>query len=360
MKIKIITLHSIYNPGSVFQAFSLQEFLRGNHYNASIIDYRPIYSRIGKNKIKGILRKILCFRNEKRLKEKYESFIQEKMILTNRCYQTYGDLEKRAPKADVYLAGSDQLWNMDYDCGRDNAYYLGFVRQGAKISYATSIGKKEVPKTEMDAVASKIRDFHMVSVREKSSSEILSRRLHREVSWVCDPVFLLPARVYEDMSRRIRKEKYIVIYLSAGSELLYEIVKDIKARTGYRVILMGGNVTRCECEEHIKDLGPYDFLSLIRHAEIVISSSFHATAFSHIFHRKFGVILPEKNGERIESLLNLSALGSHIICKKEDIPIVYEEIDYELVDEKLGVFIENSKRKLIHTLEELQKSQGAV
>ena len=42
---------------------------------------------------------------------------------------------------------------------------------------------------------------------------------------------------------------------------------------------------------------------LLENADIIISSSFHATAFSHIFHKKFGVILPNNNGERLESFL---------------------------------------------------------
>lgn len=351
MKLKIITLHSIYNPGSTFQALGLQNFLIESGYETKIIDYRPYYSTIGKNKIKGIARKIIYYKNEKKLKHKYETFIKNNMLLTNKRYRNYSALKKMPPQADCFIAGSDQLWNLDYDCGNDSAYYLQFVKEGKKISYATSLGKKQIPTNELKFIQSRISDFQMVSVREKSSSDILSEKMGKNVFWVCDPVFLLRKEFYDKMTKRPFGDKYVVIYLSVESDLLNSIVSDIKERKGYKVVLMGGNVTRCECDYHVKDLGPIDFLSLIKYAEIVISSSFHATAFSHIFHKKFGAILPEGNGERIESLVKLSGLTDHIINCEKDIQNIYSEIEYENVDCRMNSFVEKSKKILINAIE---------
>lgn len=351
MKLKMITLHSIYNPGSVLQALGLQNFLVKNGYETEIIDYRPYYSTIGKNKIKGIARKIIYYKNEKNMQDKYEAFIKNNMLLTNKKYRTYKALMKSSLQADYFIAGSDQLWNLDYDCGRDPSYYLQFVKKGRKLSYATSLGKKEISDAELNAISSKIKDFQMISVREESSSNILSEKMQRTVFWVCDPVFLLNQDYYEKMTKKPLIDKYVVIYLSAESKLLNSVVSDIKKKTGYKIVLMGGNVTRCECDYHIKDIGPIDFLSLIKYAEMVISSSFHATAFSHIFHKKFGAILPSGNGERIESLVNLSGLTNRIINCERDIPNIYTDIDYESVDYKINLFVENSKEILIKALE---------
>lgn len=350
MKVKIITLHSIYNPGSVFQAFGLQEFLRSNKFDAQIIDYRPGYSTIGKNKIKGLLRKLLFYRTESSIKKKYEEFIQQRMFLTDKRYRTHNDLQLQTPIADIYMTGSDQLWNMDYDCGRDDVYYLGFVENGKKIAYSTSIGKRNIPQEELNTISSKISDFSVLAVREKSTSELLSEVLQRDVHWVCDPVFLLSSKIYEEMSPRIVKEKYVVVYLSAESTLLDNVIKYVKEKTDFNVILLGGNRTRCQCDKHVKDLGPYEFLSYLRHAELIVSSSFHATAFSHIFHKKFVAILPKTNGERIESLLELSELTERIICTEENIPVMFNEIDFDLVDKKLENFIEKSKELLLQSL----------
>ena len=93
-----------------------------------------------------------------------------------------------------------------------------------------------------------------------------------------------------------------------------------------------------------------DVISLIENAEVVISSSFHATAFSHIFHKKFGVILPNNNGERLQSLLELSGLKERIIEKESDINRIYKAINYEDIDIIIGEFINKSKELLIKAL----------
>jgi len=350
MKLKIITLHSIYNPGSAWQAYSLQEFLAKNGHDVEIIDYRPYYSTIGKNKLKGVIRKVLFFKNEKKLKEKYESFINSYIFLTSKRYKSFSALSEANLEADVFISGSDQLWNMDYDCGNDESYYLAFTKNKRKIAYATSIGKKKIPEEELKTIVNKITGFEMISVREKSTSEILSAKMNRNVHWVCDPVFLLDVDTYKNMTKPLISESYAVVYLSAESSLLDSIVQNIKETLGCKIVLMGGNRSRCECDIHIKDLGPIDFISLIENAEIVISSSFHATAFSHIFHKKFGVILPSNNGERLESLLELSGLSNRIIEKESDINRIYKEINYADIDIAIDEFVNKSKVLLLNLL----------
>lgn len=349
MKLKMISLHSIYNPGSSWQTYGLQKFLMQSGFSIEIIDYRPYYSTIGKNKLKGILRKILFFRNERKLKDKYESFINEYMQLTAKRYNSYSDLQNSNLDADVFISGSDQLWNMDYDCGNDESYYLTFT-DGRKISYATSVGKNPISQRELDEITGRISTFDMISVREKSTSEILAKVLKRKVNWVCDPVFLLSADEYKKVIKKPLSEEYAIIYLSEESALLNDIVKNLKETLCCKIVLLGGNRVRCKCDVHIKDLGPLDFISYIENAEMVISSSFHATAFSHIFHKKFGVILPKKNGERMLSLLSLSNLTDRIIACDEDIIKIYSEIDYAEVDKKLEGFVSYSKKVLLNAL----------
>ncbi len=348
--INLITLHDICNPGSIFQAYALNKFINDAGYECQIIDYVPPYSFIGKKKIKGIVKTILFGKNNLVVKNKYRDFMKNNMFLTTEKYTDYAKLEKETPKAELYIAGSDQLWNRDYDCGNDEAYYLSFVEDSPKISYATSLGKKDVPKGDLEFISNRVKDFTHISVREQSSCGLLTPLVGKDVKWVCDPVFLLDKTDYIKNVKRVVEDKYIVIYLSAGTELLEKIIKNIKNKTGYKVILLGGNITRCSCDVHVKDMGPEDFISLIYHSEAVLSSSFHATAFAHILHKKFGVILPEKNGERIESLLSISKLENHIIRDSEDYITLLEEIDYIKVDERIIPFVEQSKEFLLSAI----------
>ena len=119
--INIITLHDICNPGSVFQAYGLNKFLLDSGYDCEIIDYVPPYSHIGKNKLKGIIKNIIFGKNNRVIKTKYRAFMDKNMRLTKKRYNSYSALCEHTPAADLYISGSDQLWNRDYDCGRDEA-----------------------------------------------------------------------------------------------------------------------------------------------------------------------------------------------------------------------------------------------
>ncbi len=345
--INIITLHSIPNPGSVLQAYALQQFLFENGYNNEIVDYRPLYSILGKSKIKGIMREFLFRKNQKSLLSKYNTFIENNMKLTHNTYNNFKSLVDNPPIADKYLTGSDQLWNLSYNSGKDDAYFLKFINSNNKYAFATSVGKSSIPVDELNTILKNINTFKSISTREKSTSEILSKKLSRNIEWVCDPVFLLDKNKYMDMIKPVDFKDYVVIYLSKSSNFLNSIVEKIKKEYGYKIILLGGNITRCSCDLHVKDLGPYDFLSYLYNAKLVISSSFHATAFSHIFHKEFIAILPEGNSERIESLLQLTGMENRIIRNIDELSCLRDKIDFNIVDQKLCGFINNSKQFLI-------------
>lgn len=343
MKIKIITIHAMHNPGSVLQAYALQEYLK-NNYEVKIIDYRPNYFYDEGSKLKLALKKLLYGRAYKSRENKFRDFVKNNMQLTQ-LYKSYEELENSNLNADVFITGSDQLWNTDFPCGNDRAFYLKFVNCGKKISYSTSIGKKNIDEKNQKVLKENLMDFSNISVREKSTVDFLNNLLNKKVTWVCDPVFLLDKSKYTKFidNRYSIEEKYVFVYLPPELKVLDMLIDEYKKR-GYKIILGGGVLKRCECDNHIIDMGPEDFLSLIYYADIVISTSFHATAFCHIFHKEFFTILPTKNGERISSLLEQTELSTRGI--KEDTKeydIDGANINWETVDIKLREYINESK-----------------
>lgn len=346
MEIKIITLHSLFNPGSAFQAFALQKFLSKDN-KVEIIDYRPGYTRYGKSLVKAFVRKILFFRLRMRESRKFHIFMKKYMNLT-RTFYNYKSLCKAKLKADLFVAGSDQLWNTDYPCGKDSAFYLDFVQGVNKITYATSVGKKIIDEKNLDKIRKYAGSFSSIAVREKNSAIQLTEKLNREVIWVCDPVFLLSRNVYESMieQKSMFDKPYAFIYLSPKSPMLDSLVAYFRSK-GLIIVLGGGfNTSRCDCNVHIKDMGPLDFLNCIKYAEVVVSTSFHATAFCHIFHKNFVTILPSKNGERVVSLLKQTGLMSHSVVDLVDFDAVQMPINWDAVDIKLNEYVEDSKEYL--------------
>lgn len=346
MEIKIITLHSLFNPGSAFQAFALQEYLSKEN-DVEIIDYRPGYTRYGKSIVKAFVRKILFFRLRMRESRKFHSFMKKYMNLT-RTFYNYRRLCNASLMADLFIAGSDQLWNTDYPCGNDSAFYLDFVEGVKKITYSTSVGKKVIDEKNLNKIKKYAGSFSSIAVREKDTATQLTEKLGREVTWVCDPVFLLSREVYDSMieQKPMFDKPYAFIYLSPKSPMLDSLVGYFRSK-GLMIVLGGGfNSSRCECDVHKKDMGPLDFLNCIKFAEVVVSTSFHATAFCHVFHKDFVTILPPKNGERIVSLLEQTGLMSRSVIDSVDFDAVQNPIDWSEVDSLLAEYVNFSKKYL--------------
>ena len=346
MEIKIITLHSLFNPGSAFQAYALQEYLSKEN-DVEIIDYRPGYTRYGNSLVKAIVRKILYFRLRKSETLKFHAFVKKYMKLTKTFYN-YKDLCKANLKADLFIAGSDQLWNTDYPCGNDNAFYLDFVQGVKKITYSTSVGKKVIDEKNLNKIKKYAGSFSSIAVREKDTATQLTKKLGREVTWVCDSVFLLGHDVYESMieQKPMFDKPYAFVYLSPKSPMLDALVAYFRSK-GLMIVLGGGfNTSRCDCDVHIKDMGPLDFLNCIKYAKVVVSTSFHATAFCHIFHKEFVTILPPKNGERVVSLLEQTGLMNRSVVDSVNFDAVQKPIDWDEVDAKLNEYVSASKTYL--------------
>jgi hypothetical protein len=351
LNIKIITIHAMQNPGSALQAYALQNYL-SRHNNVKIIDYRPNYLYTEGKGVLLFLKKLLFKKSYFSRKKKFDKFVSENMRLTKLYYSLEALINDKLD-ADIFIAGSDQLWNSDFPCGNDRAYYLDFVQSGKKVSYATSVGKQKIGEENLEILKKYLPSFSMISTREKSTAIFLSGVLNRKVEWVCDPVFLLAKADYMQFvnSEISCNSKYAMVYLSPKSELLDKIVAYYK-ELGYKIILVGGMTKRCQCDQHIKDAGPKEFLSYIYHAEVVISTSFHATAFCHIFHIPFVTILPKANGERIMDLLSTTGLQNRAVIDNVDMGLIDTAIDWKQVDIKLNKHIEQSKSYLERAVSE--------
>lgn len=345
MRLNIVTIHAMHNPGSVLQAYALQTYL-SQFVETRVVDYRPEYFYSEGSKAKLLAKRILFGAAYKSRAQKFNDFIDNELVLTDR-FEDSDSLRKLATDGEVFVAGSDQLWNRDYPCGSDPSFYLEFAGDCRKLSYSTSVGKSIINPTDMAFLKAHLQSFDSLSVRERSTALALSEGLGRDVEWVCDPVLLLDAEHYERFITKpsFASTPYVTVYLSGASDTLNDLV-DFYRMQGLKVVLAGGFTKRCYCDIHIKDMGPKDFLSLIRYSEAVVSSSFHATAFCHLFHKDFVTILPESNGERIVSLLDQSGLSCRGILEGQGVSRLSQIANWTSVDAKLSAHVDSSKSYL--------------
>lgn len=256
----------------------------------------------------------------------FEQFRQEYLHCTK--VYTLEELQMNPPKADAFVVGSDQIWNT-----RDGIYYLSWARDDVrKIAYAASFGGCDtLPE---DALLEKwLRRFDNVSVREQSGIEICKKVGRHDVECVADPTMLLTAEDYLKIaSTDYPKEKYLFIYfLGTRTNINWKEIHAFAKAKGLKIVYVASQGQEDKFKHTQATI--HQWLSLIAHAEYVITNSFHGTVFTLLFGRKFmtypvtGVAV--KMNDRITTLLNPLGLEHHIYC--DNILPIEEDIDYDKV-----------------------------
>lgn len=348
MKIRTITCHDCYNFGASLQAYALQKHLESLGHEVQIIHYKPDYlSRHFKlgtvsNPVfdKPLIKQLyLLAKLPGRLlalkrKKVFDEFTAKYLKLTRR-YNSYEELKADAPEADVYIAGSDQIWNTLFRNGRDAAFYLDFGNSEVKrISYAASFATLDVVPEYREFVMKELKGIDCISIREKTSLPLLASLGRPDGVAVCDPVFLLNKEHWNNLVNNSTfttpKEKYILLYLSDRGKNIEKIAKEMRKQTGWKVYAVGG-VTAPYADKNLTNASPLDFVGLIRDAQFVVSNSFHATAFSLIMHTNFCVVNRiEGINERMKSVLEDFGLSRRLIGKYND--DLLQDIDFTDTD----------------------------
>lgn len=337
MKIATITFNHAHNHGSMLQTYALQQFVCKLCREAdmpveyTVIDFdtnlqRELYSVFKSGiTVKSMVKNVIASLHYKALKRrhtKFEDFIHSKCNLSRR-YTSQLQLMENPPIADVYISGSDQLWNVR---SRDfsDVYYLPFVTTGKRISYAASFGPLKIDWKRYDysKYAHFLSTYDAVSVREEGSADNVETLLGTRPRNHLDPTFLLTADEWRKIQSgaNYRNGQYILLYCLEPTKVQLKMAKNISQKLKLPIVVLRYNNTNDWFNPfvHKYDAGPTDFLAYIDHAALVLSSSFHGTAFSLIYHKPFYVF----NGltdNRISTILHNTGLENHSIDNLSDI-----------------------------------------
>lgn len=358
MKIKTITCHDVYNAGASLQAYALATYLNQLGYDTKIIDYKPDY--LSKHHIlwgginpvynKPLLREAYCLlklpgrlrRRFSKRKRAFDQFTQGYLPKTENRYQSVDELRKNPPEADVYFAGSDQIWNTQFPNGKDPAFYLDFVPKSAvKASYAASFSAEFVDEAWRNQIRTWLMDFDRISVRETSGVRLIEGLGISGTVQVLDPVFLLDQQQWEGLEKRVEDhEPYVLIYDFDDNVTMAEFAREIADKNGWKLY---SYLKHHGCDRCFDQTGPREFLWLIHHAELVVSNSFHATAFSILYQKPFYVFdRHEKLNSRMRDLLHSLELDSRLIASLVHTQASLD-VDYKIPTMKLAVLQNQSK-----------------
>lgn len=361
MRIIIVTIIDNENIGSYLQAFAISKAVEEMGHDPKLLDYcRPSrsFGFLLKKSIscKKIWRWPLLWIGlllRQRTINRQRPFI--KAYLTEKHYIGYQDVLNNPPMADIYVTGSDQVWNSFYNHGVDFTYYLAFAPKGAKrISYASSIGMDVIPKSEKSIMNELLEQYSSISVREMSAKSLLtSIGLDKErITVDLDPTFLLDKMKWaENASPVLVDSPYLLVYSVEhdNDNEINDVVRFIAEKKNLKIVLMTieRKHKKIKCDMRFSQANPNTFISLFLHASFVVVSSFHGTAFSVNFQKDFVTVVPNRFSTRIDSLLDLCGLQNRKYSRlSRDLTDFLTPIDYK----KVTPLLEAERKKSLYTL----------
>lgn len=187
-------------------------------------------------------------------------------------------------KYDVFIAGSDQIWNYNFSAHKFNDYFLKFASDEKKIALSASFGIENIPDDWKQIYIEGLSPFTHISVREKAGQDIIKKLLGKDVPVLIDPVMMLTKEEWLKVAKppRVDVEKPYVLKYYLGEEAEGNRIDLWAKKNGYEVYEL--------LNEKIPELysaGPGEFISLISNAALVCSDSFHCIVMSIIFSKPF-------------------------------------------------------------------------
>ena len=352
MRTGLITFHFAHHYGAQLQALATMKAIQGLGHECQIIDYRlPHTTRTNQlfKKSRAVrdmaadAHTALHYAAFQRRFQRFEAFVAEEMELSPQRYTDFRQLQDTPPAYDVYVAGSDQIWNpyIFQDKQFDPAFLLDFVAEGRRIAYAPSLGVPQLPEDKAAELKRFLEPFSALSVREKRGQVLVQEAAGRQAKVVLDPTLLLSGEDWGKLAAAPRHQgPYILCYFVSDPGEAAPYAQALSRQTGWPIVQLAGARRKIDgAREIVFDAGPREFLGLFQHAAAVVTNSFHGAAFSLQFKKDFFTSMsPKERREptfsRIYSLLSRLGCADRIIGLDTTAPID-AKMDYDQVYEKL-------------------------
>lgn len=368
-KIAMMTWYHYRNLGTALQVCALYKTISDLGYMPSLVQYRPKVASVQKLSLKTFCSKALhwCVRklfgpdtycSEKREKL-FTQFLSERISETT-PRESGGELAELNSEFAAFVCGSDQIWS---PLCFDPKYFLSFVSDEKRmVAYAPSFGTMRIAEENIKKeTALLLRRFHHLSVRELQGTKIIKDLTGQDAKVVIDPTLLLSASEWDAYAEVAAvekiKEPYILCYFLGKPSHYRKYVHCLGKKWGIRayeipILRDGGRYAKFPFE-----VGPGEFVSLVRNASFVCTDSFHGMAFAINYHVPFAVFErfiqddPRNQNSRIYSLLELLGIEERLVSPKRMNHLdELRQLDYSEIEERLQQLRQESMNYLEDSL----------
>lgn len=374
MRVGIVTYWSSSdNYGQQLQCFALQKYLRSLGHDAYLIKYMPTdhiprWRKIARSikyrlfvsdeQKRKIEKEQQLYDNNKLLNKKrgFEKFREKYLYSTDIVYTNVKELRANPPEADIYVCGSDQVWNNSLGDPDTAGWFLDFGKPNIKrVAYAASIGR-ELEERELETFTRYLKHFDAISVREQKAYALCHKLGFSKAIVAIDPTLMLKSTDYdiiknEAANSSVAENPYVFVYIlniRTADEIYWNEFQTRIEKEGFSVrsVASSGYLSARDLlpKVHNEQATIPEWLGLIKYSEYVITTSFHGVVFCLLYHKPFYAVLLHneysKGNDRIISLLEKLGLEKRIVSSNDDInsssSSSNNHIDWLSVDEKIA------------------------
>ncbi len=331
-RVGILTFHYVANHGAVLQAYALYKTINSfSNCHADIINYVPEGYGYPISSDDSMVDE----KKEKR--EKFNRFLVENCgISAPMIHSVTGNMY------DVYLVGSDQIWNTDLPEAAGHEYFLPNLDDEAKrMAYSASIGM-DIDKIDKKLFQKYLTKFYAISLRERSYKKIISELSGKECKSTLDPAMLLDSKDYELLLEKpgVAENRYLLYFWYGNADGRLQSIETVNALARKYDLSVKHTFSSdmYVVRQMLVNDGGYmfhagigEFLWYIKNAQVVVTNSFHGAVFSLLFKRPLYIFYPEKRGCRQENLVDMFYLQDRVISGYVHPDQLNLEMDYRLI-----------------------------
>ncbi len=361
MKTSVITLQSVCNYGTQLQAYATQKKLEQYFGQVEFVNYaRPdTYGRgLRQTYAKGDpLRWFIFLPTYIKWKKVFGKFQKSRLNITQQAYRSSQDFIKHPIEADLYFSGSDQVWNTGWNNGVIPPLYLSYAPDDKpKYAFSSSFGQSSLARRDMPEIKKYLQRYKQISVREETGEKIIRKQIGlQNVTRLNDPTLSFDGDFWRKLkTKKTIPQPYILIYNLNNNPKFDQYALEIAKRTGYKLYRFCTRYDQArKCGKSLLIPKIEDFVTYIDDAQIVITDSFHAVAFSANLNTKVIALPPERYSSRLRDFQKLIGDEKSIAKDYNDYSPLKHSANYKHINDilyqeraKIDTFLEQIKKDL--------------
>ncbi len=341
------------NFGNRLQNYALQTIVERLGFDVETInDCRFQPSEVAwKRFIKDVLHRISHFRYDPFLHHQRMHFwIWVKRHRKVSPFEMYDENEYPgiADRYDYFITGSDQIWRPIFPATSNAENFLQFAPGYKRIAYAPSFGMKlkDFPQNKVELYKERLSsEWKALSVREVEGANIIKELTGKEVPVLLDPTMLLTTKEWDKVTKcKILPKHYLLICCLRTNEYK-EWAEAYAKEHNLKIIDIMGDERYVGCD-------PGDFVTYIKHADHILTNSFHCNVFAFLYHRPVTYYL--SNDEQTRFITSRIDTLMELVGQK--VPLVedyttYPDFDWNVYERNLHEKRENAINYLKNALD---------